>query len=265
MTRDAAWPREDRPQQRRLRCQRDESGDGGEKAVLDSPLAFEDNGIRNTWITLEAPEQDIISDPNDCTRDGEGLNYANVFCASASDDHKIDTVVGIDLNHGYIVKGVPGELGFHVNLTLLCINTVPHRFDRLEILFKLDLNNHHFTGKLPEGVLRLPPLKLLDRRFDEFGGIIPGELLDKDRDATFTNDNHFVSDLPDNFGNSPVGDCVGEQPFPWLRAGGHREHDDAERDYSEEPEGISMWPLPDAVERARLHQRIAKVSHFASV
>ncbi|CAF2106932.1 unnamed protein product [Brassica oleracea var. botrytis] len=92
---------------------------------------------------------------------------------------------------------------FHVNSNWFC-GTVPHRFNRLKLLFELDLSNNRFAGKFPAVVLRLPSLKCLDLRFNAFEGTVPKELFSKDLDAIFINHNRFRFELPDNFGDSPV-------------------------------------------------------------
>ncbi|KAJ1418604.1 Leucine-rich repeat [Sesbania bispinosa] len=172
--------------QRQLLYYRDEFGDRGEEVTVDPSLVFENNRIRNAYIALQAWKQAILSDPRNLTKNWVGSNVCNYT--------------------GYL----PEELGLLVDLALFHVNsnrfcgTVPHKFERLKILFELDLSNNRFAGKFPEVVLRLPELKFLDLRFNEFEGTVPKELFDKDLDAIFINDNRFVFDLPDNFGNSPV-------------------------------------------------------------
>ncbi|KAJ0959735.1 hypothetical protein J5N97_000581 [Dioscorea zingiberensis] len=97
----------------------------------------------------------------------------------------------------------PTSLLFHINSNRFC-GIIPHKFERLKLLFELDLSNNRFAGRFPDVVLRLPSLKFLDLRYNEFEGTVPKELFDKDLDAIFINDNRFVFDIPDNFGNSPV-------------------------------------------------------------
>ncbi|MFS7936259.1 putative leucine-rich repeat domain superfamily [Helianthus anomalus] len=128
-------------------------------------------------------ENAIISDPQNITVDwtGSGVcNYTGVFCAPAPDNRSDITVAGIDLNK------------------------VISPFRNLKLLFELDLSNNRFTGIFPHVVLKLPKLKFLDIRFNEFEGGVPKELFDKDLDAVFINHNRFMLEIPDNFGNSPV-------------------------------------------------------------
>jgi len=199
--------------QRQLLYYKDYFGDRGEKVTLDPSFVFENDRLRNAYIALQAWKEAILSDPKNLTQDWVGpnvCNYSYVFCAPAPDNHKIRTVAGIDLNHGDIAGYLPEELSLLTDLALLHINTnrfcgtLPHKFDRLKLLFELDLSNNRFAGKFPDVVLRLPLLKFLDLRFNEFEGTVPKELFDKDLDAIFINDNRFVFDLPENFGNSPV-------------------------------------------------------------
>lgn len=57
-------------------------------------------------------------------------------------------------------------------------------------------------------MLRLPNLKYLDLRFNNFEGVLPPELFDRDFDALFLNNNRFNGKLPENVGNSKVSAMV---------------------------------------------------------
>ncbi|TKY72766.1 Leucine-rich repeat extensin protein 4 [Spatholobus suberectus] len=94
-------------------------------------------------------------------------NYTYIFYALAPDNLKIHTIVRIDLHHSNIVKYLLEELGlltdlalFHINTNYFC-STVPHKFDHLKLLFKLDLNNNIFPKKFLNVVLQLLQLKFL--------------------------------------------------------------------------------------------------------
>ncbi|KAJ1393504.1 Leucine-rich repeat-containing N-terminal, plant-type [Sesbania bispinosa] len=180
--------------QRQLLYYRDEFGDRGENVTVDPSLVFENDRIKNAYIALQAWKQAILSDPRNFTANWFGsnvCNYTGVYCAPTLDNPNIRTVAGIDLNHADIAGYLPEELGlledlalFHINTNRFC-GTVPHKFDKLKLLFELDLSNNRFRREVP-------------------GGAVPRELFDKDLDAIFINANRFVFDLPDNFGNSPV-------------------------------------------------------------
>ncbi|KAF5200281.1 Leucine-rich repeat extensin-like protein [Thalictrum thalictroides] len=95
-----------------------------------------------------------ISDPLNLTSNWVGsdvCSYTGVFCAPALDDKSIQTVAGIDLNHGDIVGYLPEELGLLVDLALFHINSnrfcgiVPPKFNKLKLLFELDLSNNRFA------------------------------------------------------------------------------------------------------------------------
>ena len=156
-------------------------------------------------MALQAWKQAILSDPRNFTGDWVGSDvcgYTGVFCAPAPDDPSVNTVAGIDLNHGDIAGYLPEELGlltdlalFHINSNRFC-GTVPKKFGRLKILFELDLSNNRFAGRFPAVVLSLPALRFLDLRFNEFEGSVPRELFDRPLDAIFINHNKFVFDLP---------------------------------------------------------------------
>ncbi|CAL5415318.1 unnamed protein product [Camellia sinensis] len=182
--------------QRQLLYYRDEFGDRGENVTIDSSLVFENPRLRNAYIALQAWKEAILSDPQNLTGNWVGsdvCHYTRVYCAQALDNRSIKTVAGIDLNHGDIAGYLPEEHG-----------TVPHKFKNLKLLYELDLSNNRFAGKSPLVVLKLPVLKFLDLRFNEFEGNVPNKLFDKDLDAIFINHNRFQFELPDNFGNSPV-------------------------------------------------------------
>lgn len=199
--------------QRQLLYYRNQYGERGEFVRIPPSFKFENSRIRNAYIALQAWKKAIISDPWNLTSNWVGCyvcNYTGVFCAQALDNHSIQTVAGIDLNHGDIAGYLPEELGlltdialFHVNTNRFC-GTLPRSFNKLKLLFELDLSNNQFAGKFPHVVLGLPKLKFLDLRYNEFEGKIPKALFDKDLDAIFINHNRFSFELPDNIGNSPV-------------------------------------------------------------
>ncbi|KAM1128416.1 hypothetical protein ACFX15_037696 [Malus domestica] len=89
----------------------------------------------------------------------------------------------------------PKELGLLMDLALLRIKsnrfcgTVPHKFNRLKLLFELDLSNNRFAGKFHWVFHQLLEMKFLDLRFNEFEGTVSKKLFDKNLDAIFIN--HF--------------------------------------------------------------------------
>ncbi|KAG2314584.1 hypothetical protein Bca52824_017706 [Brassica carinata] len=186
-----------------------------QKVTVDPSLVFENPRLRNAYIALQAWKQAILSDPFNFTANWIGSNvcdYTGVFCSPAL-DNRIRTVAGIDLNHADVTGYLPEELGllsdlalFHVNSNQFC-GTVPRSVQPLK-LFELDLSNNRFAGKFPTVILRLPSLKFLDFRFNEFEGTVSKELFNKDLDAIFINHNRFWFQLPDNFGDSPVSAIV---------------------------------------------------------
>ncbi|RZB52486.1 Leucine-rich repeat extensin-like protein 4 [Glycine soja] len=86
------------------------------------------------------------------------------------------SVVRINLNHGDIARYLSKEPSLLTELVLLQINTnrfcgtVPHKFDKLKLLFELDLSNNCFVEKFLDVVLCLSQLKFLDLRFNKFKG-----------------------------------------------------------------------------------------------
>ena len=86
------------------------------------------------------------------------------------------SVVRINLNHGDIARYLSKEPSLLTELVLLHINTnrfcgtVPHKFDKLKLLFELDLSNNCFVEKFLDVVLCLLQLKFLDLRFNKFKG-----------------------------------------------------------------------------------------------
>ncbi|WVY97426.1 hypothetical protein V8G54_029577 [Vigna mungo] len=75
-------------------------------------------------------------------------NYTYVFCAQALNNPKIRTVTEIDLNHNDIAGYVLEDLNLLTDLAFLHINTnrfcgtMPHKFDKLKLLFELNLSNN---------------------------------------------------------------------------------------------------------------------------
>ncbi|KAJ6924651.1 leucine-rich repeat extensin-like protein 3 [Populus alba x Populus x berolinensis] len=199
--------------QRQLLHYREELDIEDEYLMLPACLKFENPRLRSAYIALQAWKLAIISDPLNLTSNWDGsdvCNYTGVFCATSLDNSSIQTVAGIDLNHGDMAGHLVEELGlltdialFHVNSNRFC-GKVPKSFKKLKLLYELDLSNNRFAGRFPYVVLDLPKLKYLDLRFNEFEGDLPKELFDKDLDAIFINHNRFALELPDNFGNSPV-------------------------------------------------------------
>ncbi|KAJ8563453.1 hypothetical protein K7X08_031905 [Anisodus acutangulus] len=160
----------------------------------------------------DAWKEAILSDPHNITANWEGsnvCNYTGVFCWPSLDEPNELIVAGIDINHGDISGKLPHELGLLYDIALLHINsnrfcgTIPENFLNLKLLFELDLSNNRFVGKFPDVVVRLPNLKFRDLRFNEFEGGLPRQVFERSFNALFIN-NRFSSELPDNFGNSPV-------------------------------------------------------------
>ncbi|XP_010520859.1 PREDICTED: leucine-rich repeat extensin-like protein 7 [Tarenaya hassleriana] len=176
-------------------------------------LIFGNERLERAYVALQAWKRVMISDPFNLTANWEGssvCNYTGIFCSPSLDDPSIQTVSGIDLNHGDIAGHLPDELGlltdialFHVNSNRFC-GTIPRGFIQLGLLFELDLSNNRFAGKFPDVVIGLPKLKFLDLRFNEFEGELPESLFEKDLDAIFLNHNRFNSKIPGNICNSPV-------------------------------------------------------------
>ncbi|XP_011019699.1 PREDICTED: leucine-rich repeat extensin-like protein 3 isoform X1 [Populus euphratica] len=199
--------------QRHLLHYREELDIEDEYLMLPACLKFDNPRLRSAYIALQAWKLAIISDPLNLTSNWVGsdvCSYTGVFCATSLDNSSIQTVAGIDLNHGDMAGHLVEELGlltdialFHVNSNRFC-GKVPRSFKKLKLLYELDLSNNRFAGRFPYVVLDLPKLKYLDLRFNEFEGDLPKELFDKDLDAIFMNHNRFALELPDNFGNSPV-------------------------------------------------------------
>ncbi|KAM7276674.1 hypothetical protein ACFE04_018540 [Oxalis oulophora] len=180
---------------------------------VPSSFKFDNKRLRTAYIALQAFKMAIISDPNNLTTNWFGphvCSYTGVFCASALDNPLLETVAGIDLNHGDLAGYLPEELGYLADVALIHFNsnrfcgTVPHSFRKLNLLYELDLSNNRFAGPFPHVVLEMPSLKYLDLRFNEFEGKVPEALFNKDLDAIFINNNRFSFALPENIGNSPV-------------------------------------------------------------
>ena len=198
--------------QRQLFSYSEQFVSGGELESV-SVVTFENFRLRSAYVALQAWKQAIISDPLNLTLNWVGsdvCNYTGVFCSPAPDDPSVETVAGIDLNHGDLAGSLPQDLGlltdialFHINSNRFC-GKVPWSFKKLKHLFELDLSNNRFAGKFSYVVLHLPNLKFLDLRFNEFEGRLPKALFDKDLDAIFINHNRFAIELPSNLGNSSV-------------------------------------------------------------
>ncbi|RWW35193.1 hypothetical protein GW17_00000015 [Ensete ventricosum] len=167
--------------------------------------------LRRAYVALRAWKKAMYSDPHNFTSNWIGpdvCDYHGVFCTTAPDDPSINVVAGIDLNGADIAGYLPPELGLLTDVALLHINSnrfcgiLPQNISRLKLLHELDASNNRFVGPFPDVALRLSSLKYLDLRFNDFEGTLPSTLFDKDLDAIFLNDNHFSSQMPDNFGNS---------------------------------------------------------------
>ena len=61
---------------------------------------------------------------------------------------------------------------------------------------------NRFVGGFPSVVLKLPNLKYLDIRYNDFEGPLPPKLFENDLDAIFMNNNRFTSIIPDTLGKS---------------------------------------------------------------
>ncbi|KAJ3671077.1 hypothetical protein LUZ60_008503 [Juncus effusus] len=180
---------------------------------LLSDYQFPNSHLKDAYVALQALKHAILSDPYNLTANWVGpdvCNYTRVFCAKAPYDNNLTVVAGIDLNRGDIGGYLPEELSllvdlvfFHGNSNRFCC-TLPPKFDQLKLLREIDLSNNKLSGKFPEVLLRLPSLKYLDIRYNEFEGFVPKELFDLPLDAIFINHNRFQFEIPDNIGNSPV-------------------------------------------------------------
>ncbi|KAE8698347.1 Leucine-rich repeat extensin-like protein 5 [Hibiscus syriacus] len=198
---------------RRVFYYSDELGSSGEFDSVPSSLTFDNSRLKNAYVALQAWKQAVVSDPLNLTSNWVGsnvCNYTGVFCSPAPDDPAIETVAGIDLNHGDIAGTLPDELGllndislFHVNSNRFC-GKLPWSLKEMKYLYELDVSNNRFAGKFPYVVLRMPTLRYLDLRFNEFEGKVPKALFEKNLDAIFMNHNRFTFELPDNIGNSPA-------------------------------------------------------------
>ncbi|KAL4303079.1 hypothetical protein GQ457_10G016350 [Hibiscus cannabinus] len=200
---------------RRVFYYSDELGSGGEFEFdsVSASLTFDNSRLKRAYVALQAWKQAIISDPFNLTSNWVGsdvCNYTGVFCSPALDNPAIETVAGIDLNHGDISGSLPEELGllndislFHVNTNRFC-GKLPWSFEEMKYLYELDISNNRFSGKFPYVVLRIQSLRFLDLRFNEFEGNVPKALFEKKLDAIFMNHNRFAFELPDNMGSSPA-------------------------------------------------------------
>ncbi|XP_057953939.1 leucine-rich repeat extensin-like protein 4 [Malania oleifera] len=189
---------------------------------------FSNPRLHQAYLALQAWKKVIYSDPNNFTANWFGpsvCHYTGVYCAPAPDDHKLQTVAGIDLNFANIAGSLPDELGLLSDLSLLHLNSnrfcgiIPLTLSNLTLLFELDLSNNRFVGPFPSVVLSLPTLRFLDLRYNEFEGAIPPELFNKNLDAIFVNNNWFTSvNIPASlnggtasvvvFANNKFGGCL---------------------------------------------------------
>ncbi|KAM3222159.1 leucine-rich repeat extensin-like protein 4 [Capsicum annuum] len=173
--------------------------------------AIKNPRLQKAFIALQAWKRVIYSDPRNMTSNWVGpsvCNYTGVYCAPFPNDTKVQTVAGIDLNHGNIAGYLPDELSLLNDLALLHLNSnrfcgiLPLSFSNLTLLYELDISNNRFVGPFPSVVLSLPSLKYLDLRFNEFEGPLPPQLFSKNLDAIFVNNNLFTSTIPSNLGSS---------------------------------------------------------------
>ncbi|WZZ57338.1 hypothetical protein YC2023_057445 [Brassica napus] len=151
----------------------------GSRIKVDPKLKFENSKLRQAYIALQSWKLAILSDPFNFTANWNGSDL-----------------------------GLLRDLAlFHLNSNRFC-GEVPLTFNRMKLLYELDLSNNRFVGKFPNVVLSLPSLKFLDLCFNEFEGKIPSKLFDRKLDAIFLNHNRFPFGIPENMGNSPVSALV---------------------------------------------------------
>ncbi|CAD5312483.1 unnamed protein product [Arabidopsis thaliana] len=200
-----------------IKADHDDESDLGSDIKVDKRLKFENPKLRQAYIALQSWKKAIFSDPFNFTANWNGsdvCSYNGIYCAPSPSYPKTRVVAGIDLNHADMAGYLASELGllsdlalFHINSNRFC-GEVPLTFNRMKLLYELDLSNNRFVGKFPKVVLSLPSLKFLDLRYNEFEGKIPSKLFDRELDAIFLNHNRFRFGIPKNMGNSPVSALV---------------------------------------------------------
>ncbi|URD88821.1 Pollen-specific leucine-rich repeat extensin-like protein, partial [Musa troglodytarum] len=166
--------------------------------------------LRCTYIALKAWKKAMYSDTHNFTGNWVSpdlCSYHGVFCTATPDDPSVNVVANIDINDIDIVGYLPVELGILADIALLHIKSnrlcsiIPQNISHLKLLHELDACNNRFVGLFPDVALRLLSLKHLDLRFNDFKGELLSMLFDKELDIIFLNDNHFSSQMLDNFGN----------------------------------------------------------------
>ncbi|XP_010554947.1 PREDICTED: leucine-rich repeat extensin-like protein 2 [Tarenaya hassleriana] len=191
----------------------EDDGNENDDIKLDPSLRFENPRLREAYVALQTWKQTISSDPFDFTGSWVGPNvcsYNGIFCAPLPSDKKTRVIAGIDPNHADMAGYWSTALVHLTDLALFHLNSnrfygdVPITFNRMKLLYELDLSNNNFVGKFPKVVLSLPPLKFLDLRYNGFEGKIPANLFDKGLDGIFLNDNNFMFGILNNIGNSPI-------------------------------------------------------------
>ncbi|OAY77645.1 Leucine-rich repeat extensin-like protein 4 [Ananas comosus] len=204
----------------------DEHGDRGERVIVDPSYSFPNPRLRDAYIALQAWKLAILSDPHNLTGDWVGpdvCNYTGVFCAPLPTDPSLTVVGGIDLNHGDIAGYLPEELGlladlalFHINSNRFC-GTVPHRFDRLGLLYELDLSNNRFAGRFPDvAIAGMVSLEQLDVAHNLLSGQIPEAVCDLPHLQNFTYAYNFFTGEPPQCLRVPAHDdrrnCLAYRP-----------------------------------------------------
>ncbi|KAI5397038.1 variant 3 [Lathyrus oleraceus] len=174
-------------------------------------MSFPNERLKHSYVAFQAWKKAIYSDPFNTTANWVGhdvCSYNGVFCSPALDDPTLNVVAGVDLNHADIAGHLPEELGllndtalFHINSNRFC-GIIPDSFENLTIMHEFDISNNRFVGEFPLVVLKWKNLKFLDIRFNDFEGVLPPELFEKELDAIFLNNNRFTSHIPETLGNS---------------------------------------------------------------
>ncbi|XP_064953612.1 leucine-rich repeat extensin-like protein 7 [Musa acuminata AAA Group] len=122
-------------------------------------------------------------------------------------DPLVKVITSIDLNDVDIVGYLLVELNLLIDITsssstLIASTISSPKISRLKLLHELDANNNRFVGPFPNIALHLLSIKYLNLWFNDFEGVQSLILFDKELDVIFLNDDHFSSQVSDNFGNS---------------------------------------------------------------